>query len=136
MGKGKSGAGGGGVSSLDLANGDKIDLTDSPLKYGQKDPMLTGAARQMAEQFEDKRYKNKIEYNRMIDKNGNIIEENKECSTTCKKLANDVRAGKLNYKNYAQKHTAAVNKYLVDMHNFLLDNQSKYGYVYTLEGRS
>ena len=59
------------------ADGTNIDLSGSPLHYGDKDPNLTGAVRTSIEEFENKRWKNKIEYSRFVDANGNIIEENR-----------------------------------------------------------
>lgn len=59
------------------SDGKDIDLSGSPLHYGGKDPNLTGKVRTAIEEFEDKRYKNKIEFSRFVDANGNIIEENK-----------------------------------------------------------
>lgn len=59
------------------ADGTNIDLSGSPLHYGESDPSLTGEARTTIEDFEHKRWKNKIEYSRFIDANGNIVEDNK-----------------------------------------------------------
>lgn len=59
------------------ADGTNIDLSGSPLHYGAADPNLTGKARATVEEFENKRWKNKIEYSRFVDANGNVIEDNK-----------------------------------------------------------
>lgn len=59
------------------ADGTSIDLSGSPLHYGGKDPNLTGAVRTAIEEFENKRWKNKIEYSRFVDANGSVIEENR-----------------------------------------------------------
>jgi hypothetical protein len=59
------------------ADGTNIDLSESPLHYGGSDPNLTGKVRATIEDFEDKRWKNKIEYSRFVDANGNVIEDNR-----------------------------------------------------------
>ncbi|MBP5304585.1 MAG: hypothetical protein J6Z02_01935 [Lachnospiraceae bacterium] len=79
MGRGSSKAGGGGktMSMLTLPSGETIDLTESPLTYGEKDSMVSGKVRDVLESFENNRHLAKVEYNRLIDSEGNIIEENK-----------------------------------------------------------
>ena len=71
MAKGKSKAGGGAGGAVTGAvtlnqiadiDGSMIDLSNSPLQYGAKDSALTGNARAEIEKFENKRYKNKVEY--------------------------------------------------------------------------
>ena len=59
------------------ADGTNIDLSGSPLRYGGKDPNLTGAVRKTIEEFENKRWANKIEFSRFVDAQGNVIEENR-----------------------------------------------------------
>lgn len=59
------------------ATGATIDLSDSPLEYGAKDPAMTPNVRKAIEEFEDKKWKRKIEYARVVDKNGNILQESK-----------------------------------------------------------
>ena len=54
---------------------DTIDLSDSPLTYGGKDKGLSGNVRKAIEQFEDKRWRNKIEFSRFVDELGNVVEE-------------------------------------------------------------
>lgn len=85
MGRGSSGAGGGKsgggkiavvLDKLDLGS-ESIDLSSSPLTYGDNDAALTGAARKSVEAFEDKRYKNKIEYSELIMDDGTVVESNK-----------------------------------------------------------
>lgn len=63
--------------SVTGADGANIDLSGSPLHYGGKDPNLTGQIRTTIEQFENARWKNKIEYSRFVDSNGNVIEDNR-----------------------------------------------------------
>lgn len=75
-GRGDVGKGGGMIAELDLGD-DKIDLSKSPLEYGENDKSLTGAARQTVEAFENKRYKNKIEYSQLIKNDGTVVESNK-----------------------------------------------------------
>ncbi|MBR5677077.1 MAG: hypothetical protein IKX20_02955 [Paludibacteraceae bacterium] len=74
----KSNGGGGKllmVKELNLGD-DNIDLSESPLTYGQPDAALTGKARQVIEEFENKRYNMKTEYSTFIDADGNVIENN------------------------------------------------------------
>ena len=66
---------GAGVKELTIG-GDKIDLSETPLVYGQKDAALTGNARKALEDFENRRYKMKTEYSTFIDANGKVIESN------------------------------------------------------------
>ena len=220
MGRGTSKVSGGDtVTSLTIGN-DTIDLSDSPLRYGGKDGALSGKARSVIEDFENKRYKQKTEFSRLIDKDGNIIEENRggrgsvgaslmarteadvlthnhpredggiggtfstgdihnfnvfnqttyraaakegtysitkakgydgagllkamkdhdaKSAKTIKKqaetLTNQYMAGKMDRKQYSKGIAKLNNAYLVSTHDFLLDNQKKYGYNYTLERR-
>ena len=84
MGRGSSGAGGakGGAKApvvldkLEIGT-EAIDLSSSPLTYGDNDAALTGAARKSVEAFEDKRHKAKIEYSELIMDDGTVIESNK-----------------------------------------------------------
>ena len=77
MGRGSSkagGAGGGKIVTTAIAeNGESIDLTNTPLQYGQNDAALTGKAREAVEAQEKKRLKAKIEYGAVYDAEGNII---------------------------------------------------------------
>lgn len=75
-GRGSVGAGGKQLMTLEVGE-DVIDLTNSPLTYGQKDAALTGEARKAVEAFEDKRWKNKIEYSQLIKNDGTVVESNK-----------------------------------------------------------
>lgn len=59
------------------ANGEEIDLSDYPLRYGGMDGNLAGKSREAVEQFEDARWKNKIEFSRFVDAEGNVIEDNR-----------------------------------------------------------
>lgn len=63
--------------SVTGADGTNIDLSGSPLHYGGNDPNVTGSIRKAVEEFENKRWKNKIEFARLVDANGNVIEENR-----------------------------------------------------------
>ena len=81
MGRGTSKAGKGssaskttisGVTSVTI--GDiTIDLSDTPLVYGDNDSGVSGNARAAVEAWEEKRGKNKIEYNISFDQNGNAV---------------------------------------------------------------
>lgn len=59
------------------ADGAEIDLSGSPLKYGDKDANIPGKVRASLEAFENQRYKNKIEFSRFVDADGNVIEDNR-----------------------------------------------------------
>lgn len=217
-GSGRVGSGGKITSFQD--GGTTIDLSESPLVYGGKDKALTGKAREALENFENQRYKNKIEYSKFISDDGSTIEENRggrgsvsasysarmtadamshnhprsegviggtfstgdinnftrfnqhtyrattkegtysiskgkdfdgsglanayrkaerEITTQTRNenraLNSKVRSGELTYEQAIRKNTANNNKMLVSLHNWLNDNQKKYGYTYTLEKR-
>lgn len=69
--------GGNFVTSITAADGTVIDLSGAPLQYGGADPNLPAAVRKSLEEFEDKRYKSKIEFSRFVDASGNVIEDNR-----------------------------------------------------------
>ena len=221
-----AGKGGGSVANLQIGD-EQIDLSESPLVYGQKDAALTGKARQTIEAFENKRVKNKIEYGLMTDADGNVIGDEvkggkrgvrmsvrnwmqntvmshihprdngtlggtfstedidnwagfatgynhitsraaaKEGTYSISKakgrtfkgnemaieyakatakfdsdararysqVVRDFREGKINVEQRFKEVQKLNNKMLVEMHNWLLSNQSTYGYTYTLERR-
>ena len=52
-------------------DGDDIDLSGYPLKYGGKDPHLSGAHRDKIEAFEREKVKRKVENALILDKDGN-----------------------------------------------------------------
>lgn len=66
------------------ASGEEIDLSDNPLRYGGMDSSLVGKNREVIEQFEDVRWKNKIEFARYIDSEGRVIEERRGGSGSVK----------------------------------------------------
>lgn len=70
----KNGNGGYRTKSVTGRDGNKIDLSDSPLEYGQKDPNVTGKTRDLIEAFEKERIKNKSEYARVVDKDGTFAD--------------------------------------------------------------
>lgn len=74
---GRSGSSGGSSTRVYDKNGAYIDLSESPLKYGQKDDTLKGVARAAIEAFENDNNKTRasVEYSRVVDKNGNIVSE-------------------------------------------------------------
>lgn len=72
-----SSLGRGGVKSVVTQGGKTVDLSNNPLFYGKDDNALTGAKRQTIEEFEKRRGNSKIEYGILLDKNGNIITENR-----------------------------------------------------------
>ena len=210
---------GGKISQLSDGN-TVIDLSGSPLVYGGLDKALTGKARETIENFENRRYKNKIEYSMFIKEDGSTIEENrggrgsvsasyiaritadamshnhprpegviggtfstgdinnfvkynqhtyratakegtysiskgknfdgKGFATAYKQAERDisakaksdftslnfkVKSGTLTYEQAVKQGATANNKMLVALHNWLNDNQKKYGYTYTLEKR-
>ena len=61
-----------GTTKITIGN-DTIDLSETPLVYGGNDPYVTGKARDAIETWEDKRVKNKIEYNITVDQDGDMI---------------------------------------------------------------
>lgn len=210
-----------GVTITQFQDGNTIiDLSESPLTYGGTDKALTGKARETIENFENKRYKNKVEFSTFVTDDGTIIEENrggkgsvtasdyarakadvmshnhprpegviggtlstgdidnfvnhnqhtyrattkegtysisrgknfdgKGLSAAYKKAASEferdgnnfakslkakMRSGELTYSEAKKQAYIAQNKNLVSYHNWLLDNQKKYGYTYTLEKR-
>lgn len=71
------------VMTVQDADGNDIDLSKYPLQYGDADPKLKGAGRQAIEAFEAKRFKAKIEYNVLIDENGNEVESNRGGYHSC-----------------------------------------------------
>lgn len=76
MAKGNSKLGGSGGSIATTAtaeNGAVIDLTNTPLQYGAKDPAVAGNMRKNVEAQENKRLSAKIEYGAVYDSDGNII---------------------------------------------------------------
>ena len=70
-----SSLGRGGVKSVVTQGGVTVDLSDNPLIYGKNDSALTGAKRQIIDDFEKRRGKSKIEYGILVDKDGNVITE-------------------------------------------------------------
>lgn len=73
MGRGRSGSTAG-VTKLTGTDGKPIYL-DTPLVYGGDDTALSGTIRSVIEDFESKRYRNKVEFARVVDENGRVIEE-------------------------------------------------------------
>lgn len=55
---------------LELKNGEIINLKDSPLSYGGKDPSMSTKERQAVETFENEHYTAPIEYGTLIGKDG------------------------------------------------------------------
>lgn len=77
MGRGSSGASAGGTSvkSVRGQNGETIDLSGFPLKYGGLDKTMSPSVREKVEEFEKKRLKSKIEFGTLVDENGNSLIE-------------------------------------------------------------
>ena len=71
------GGGGGGVKSVYDDDGSRIDLSETPLKYGEKDLHVTGEIRDKVEEFEERRFNSDREYSFCVDKDGNIVGENR-----------------------------------------------------------
>lgn len=73
-----SGSRGGNIAkSIVTQGGVTVDLSKNPLRYGKNDSALSGDKRKLIEDFEKRRGKAKIEYNFLVDENGNVLEENK-----------------------------------------------------------
>ena len=81
MGRGSSGIGSGGDGferrgAVGVAdNNGRIDLSDSPLRYGKDDSLLDGSRRVAVEKFENRYAKAKIENGATFDADGNITEQ-------------------------------------------------------------
>ena len=61
------------VSTVVTSGGETIDLSGTPLIYGDKDPAITPEQRQALEKQETKRLKAKVEYSAVYDQDGNLI---------------------------------------------------------------
>ena len=95
MPKERSGLGSSSNSSTSVLDNDgsRIDLSDSPLRYGNDDSNVQGETKRAVDEFEDKRRESKIEYNRVLDENGNVIAENRGGKSSVKtKFRDMVRA--------------------------------------------
>ena len=68
--------GGFSVKTLVTQGGEEVHLTN-PLIYGKDDPYLTGDRRAKIEDFENRKANAKIEWGLLLDKDGNVITENK-----------------------------------------------------------
>lgn len=62
-----------GVTSVVTQSGQTVDLTDTPLIYGDNDPTISGALRNAVESQEKKRLSAKIEYAIVYDSGGNAL---------------------------------------------------------------
>lgn len=87
--KGNSGLGGGAgggnnVTSVTTQGGHVLDLSSTPLVYGQKDPAVTGAVRNALEAQEKKRESAKIEYGVGVRNDGStVVKEFKGGKDSC-----------------------------------------------------
>lgn len=82
------------------ANGEEIDLSDYPLRYGGMDSSLVGRNREVIEQFEDARWRNKIEFARYVDENGKVIEDNRGGKGSVKSSLYAARTGAVMSHNH------------------------------------
>ena len=77
MAKGSRGGKRGGSGTVKLSvigqNGETINLADTPLKYGSRDPNISDGLRTALEKQENRRKSAKIEYGLVMDNNGNVI---------------------------------------------------------------
>ena len=69
------------TSAKDQA-GRKIDLSKFPLRYGSNDKNVSGKARTLIENFEEKRLKGKLEYSFATDPDGNALAETRGGKTS------------------------------------------------------
>ena len=69
---GGGGGGGGATGELGLPDGTKVEF-EGTLHFDGDDPELTGKARQVITDWEDKRFKNKVEYAYAVDADGNPV---------------------------------------------------------------
>ena len=72
---GRGGNGGQLATSAKDQAGNDIDLSKFPLRYGKADKNVSGGARKLIEEFEDKRIKGKLEYSFATDPDGNALAE-------------------------------------------------------------
>lgn len=90
MGKGSSGRDSSGTARSVLDNdGSKIDLSDSPLRYGKNDNSISDSVRKNVDEFEDKRRDSKVEYAHLVDANGNTTADRKGGKTSVKTSSAD-----------------------------------------------
>ena len=73
MGRGRSKGGGAGVVTILTVGNDTVDLTNSPLVYGGKDPALTAASRAVVEAFEKKYAAASIEHLHISKDDGTVV---------------------------------------------------------------
>ena len=104
---GVGGAGGSrppqGETSITTKEGVTIDLSTSPIIYGDDDPYVTGPSRAVIEAFEDKRVKNKIEFALMVEPNGIARRESRGGSGSAIIRGSDVRASSLGSHNHPRE---------------------------------
>ena len=126
-GTGRLSAGGGaGAKSIDI-NGDKIDLSASPLVYGNKDSALTKEVRSVIDAWEEKRVKNKIEFNVFVMNDGTIIRENKGGKGSVKGLVSDRQTADVLSHNHPREEGVLGGTFsTADMSNFVNYHQTTY----------
>lgn len=116
--------------SVTGADGTDIDLSGSPLHYGGTDTALTGKVRAAIEEFEAKRWKNKIEYSRFVDANGNVIEENRGGKGSVRATLNARMAAEAMSHNHPRSGSEAGmlggTFSTSDLNNFVRFNQTTY----------
>ena len=112
------------------ADGTNIDLSSSPLHYGGPDPNLTGEARTTIEDFEGRRWKNKIEFSRFIDADGNIVEDNRGGKGSVKASLNARLTADIMSHNHPRSGSEAGllggTFSTADLNNFAQYNQTTY----------
>ena len=107
--------------------GNMVDLSDSPLAYGEKDPSLVGAARATIEEFENTYYNNDIEHSILTDSYGNVIETNvgtHENVSSSEKARN--MATTLSHNHPSEPGVIGGTFSFDDMDNFIGYNQKNY----------
>ena len=90
-------------TSIQDNDGTRIDLSNSPLQYGDNDNNVRDIIRTRVDEFEDKRRGAKIEFNRLLDANGNIIAENKGGKTQVKSKFSDMKKAALLTHNHPRE---------------------------------
>lgn len=103
-------SGGGGLATSALSqSGEKIDLTDYPLKYGDADKALTPNQRRTIEDFEQRHQKSKVEYATLLDADGNpTMPEKRGGKNGVRTYASDWRNAEVMSHNHPRSENGGI----------------------------